>query len=148
MKCWRWKKGLFVYLFKTVSFPPEDKHVVNEHHVERRDATQKNALTWCISMYHVLCLKQTCGIKNVSLKVAKNSWVLWSTGKSNNQGAVVLPHMIFSLWPRKQDKPPWLWRQCWLFYSSQTLLMERVECFYQSSLFLFFRTLFSVLHPN
>ena len=84
---------------------------MNEDHIhviqKSRDATRKkNALTWCISMYHVLCLKQTCGIKNVSLKVAKNSWVSRSTGKSNNQGAVVLPHMIISLWPRKQDKPP------------------------------------------
>ena len=35
------------------------------------DATQKNVLMWCISMYHMIGLKQTCGIENVSLKVAK-----------------------------------------------------------------------------
>ena len=26
---------------------------------------------WCISMYHVTSLKQTCGIKKVTLKAAK-----------------------------------------------------------------------------
>ena len=44
----------------TVSFLVEDKHVVNEHHVIRKnhDTTQKkNVLTWCISMYHVIGLK-------------------------------------------------------------------------------------------
>ena len=36
------------------------------------DAThKKNVLTWCISMYHVIGLKQTRGIKNVALKAAK-----------------------------------------------------------------------------
>ena len=56
-----------------VSFPLEDKHVVNEHHVARKshDATQKNVFTWCILMYHVIDLKQTRGIKNVTLKAAK-----------------------------------------------------------------------------
>ena len=58
----------------TISFPLEDKHVVNEHHAVRKshDAThKKNVLTWCISMYHVIGLKQTRGIKNVALKAAK-----------------------------------------------------------------------------
>ena len=57
-----------------ISCPLEGKHVVNEHHVIRKshDAThKKNALTWCISMYHVIGLKQTRGIKNVSLKAAQ-----------------------------------------------------------------------------
>ena len=62
-----------LYAKCSVSFPLEDKHVVNEHHVIRKshDATQKNARTWCISMYHVIGLKQTRGIKNVTLKAAK-----------------------------------------------------------------------------
>ena len=72
---------------RPVSFPLEDKHVVNEHHVMRKslDATQKkNVLTWCIfSMYHVNGLKQTCGIKSVTLKAAKHSWVSRFTGKGN-----------------------------------------------------------------
>ena len=58
----------------TISFPLEDKQVVNEHHAVRksRDVThKKNVLTWCISMYHVIGLKQTRGIKNVALKAAK-----------------------------------------------------------------------------
>ena len=58
----------------TISFPLEDKHVVNEHHATRKshDAThKKNVLAWCISMYHVIGLRQTRGIKNVSLKAAK-----------------------------------------------------------------------------
>ena len=58
----------------TVSFPLEDiKHVVNEHHVIRKVMTphKKNVLTWCMSMYHVIGLKQTRGIKNVTLKAAK-----------------------------------------------------------------------------
>ena len=32
---------------------------------------KKNAITWCISMYHVIGLRQTRGIKNVTLKTAK-----------------------------------------------------------------------------
>ena len=58
----------------TIRFPLEDKPVVNEHHAVRKghDAThKKNALTWCISMYHVIGLKQTRGIKNVALTGAK-----------------------------------------------------------------------------
>ena len=58
----------------TISFPLEDKHVVNEHHAVRKshDTTHKNNVpTWCISMYHVIGLKQTHGIKNVALKAAK-----------------------------------------------------------------------------
>ena len=58
----------------TISFPPEDKHVVNEHHAVRKKSYathKKNVLTWCISMYHVIGLKQTRGIKNVALKAAK-----------------------------------------------------------------------------
>ena len=46
---------------------------------------KKNALTWCISMCHVIGLNQTRGINNVTLKTAKNSWVSRSTGKSNIQ---------------------------------------------------------------
>ena len=58
----------------TVSFPLEDKHVVKEHHVARKslDTTQKKIVfMWCILMYHVIDLKQTRGIKNVTLKAAK-----------------------------------------------------------------------------
>ena len=58
----------------TIRFPLEGKHVVNEHHVIRKshDATyKKNVPSWCISVYHVIGLKQTRGIKNVTLKVAK-----------------------------------------------------------------------------
>ena len=58
----------------TVSFPLEGKHVVSEHHVIRKshDAThKKNALTWCILGYHVIGLKQTRGVNNVTLKAAK-----------------------------------------------------------------------------
>ena len=57
----------------TISFPLEDKHVVNEHYtVHSHDAThKKNVLTWCISMYHMIGLKPTRGIKNVALKAAK-----------------------------------------------------------------------------
>ena len=54
-----------------VSFPLEDKHVVNEHNVIRK-GTEKNVLTWCISIYHVIGLQQTRDIKNVPLKSAKN----------------------------------------------------------------------------
>ena len=60
---------------RLVNFPLEDKYTVNvnEHNIARKshDATQKNALTWCISKYHVIGLKQTHGIKNVILKAAK-----------------------------------------------------------------------------
>ena len=72
---------------RVVSFPLEDKHVVNEHHLIRTsyDATHKNVFTWCISIYHVIGLKQTRDIKNITLKTAKkNSWVSQSAGKTNN----------------------------------------------------------------
>ena len=60
---------------RTVSFPFEDKHVVNKHHVIRKShvATQKNSvLRWCISIYHVIGLKETRGIKIFTLKKKKN----------------------------------------------------------------------------
>jgi len=62
---------MLIVLWQTesaVSFPLEDKNVVNVHHVIRKCGV----LTWCISMYHVICLKQTRSIKNVTLKAAKN----------------------------------------------------------------------------
>ena len=65
---------IFLDAKRPVSFPLEDKHLVNEHHVVRNshDAPhRKNVLTWCISMYHVNDLKQTRSIKNVTLKAAK-----------------------------------------------------------------------------
>ena len=37
-----------------------------------RRHTGKNVLTWYTLKYHVLGLKQTHGIKNVTLKAAKN----------------------------------------------------------------------------
>ena len=57
---------------RAVSFPLEDKHVVNEHHVIRKshDATQKKMSSLAAS-------------KTLLWTRQKNSWVLWSTGKSN-----------------------------------------------------------------
>ena len=57
-----------------VSFPLEDKHVVNEHYIIKNVMMpqNKNALTWCISTYHMIVLKETRSIKNVTLKTAKN----------------------------------------------------------------------------
>ena len=57
-----------------MSFPLEDKNVVNEHHVARKnhDTTQKkNVLTWYISKYHMIGLQQTHAIKNATPKTAK-----------------------------------------------------------------------------
>ena len=34
-----------------------------------------------------------------------------------------------SLWPWELDKAPWSWRRHWLFHSSETLLVERVDRF-------------------
>ena len=48
---------------RAVSFPLEDKDVVNENHVNEKAMTPH--------LYHVIGLNQTPGIKNVSLKVAK-----------------------------------------------------------------------------
>ena len=56
-----------------VSFPLEDKHVVNEHYVIQKnyDATQER----CHRMVHFNVprdwFEQTCSIKKVTLKVAK-----------------------------------------------------------------------------
>ena len=49
---------------RPVSSALEDKHL-HEH--------RKNVLTWCISMYHVVDLKQTRSIKNVTLESGKKS---------------------------------------------------------------------------
>ena len=46
---------------------------------------RKNVLMWFILIYHVNSLKQTCGIKNVTLKAPKNLWVLWSTEKCSSR---------------------------------------------------------------
>ena len=57
---------------KGVSFPLEDKHIVNEHHVIRKshDATEKK-MSSRGAFHHVIGLKQTRGIKNVTLNAAK-----------------------------------------------------------------------------
>ena len=39
---------------------------------------------WCASIYHVIGLKQTRSIRNVTSKAPKKLWVLRFTGKSNN----------------------------------------------------------------
>ena len=56
-----------------VSFPLEDKHFVNEHTWYEKVMTpcKKNVLVWCTPGYHMIGLKQTCGMKNVTLKAAK-----------------------------------------------------------------------------
>ena len=46
-----------------VSFPHVIRKVMMPH--------SKNVLTWCISMYDVIGLKQTRGIKKVTLKAVK-----------------------------------------------------------------------------
>ena len=58
---------------RPVSFPLEDKHAVNDITWYEKVMTphRKNALTWYISMYHVIDLKQTRGIKNVTLEGGK-----------------------------------------------------------------------------
>ena len=78
-----------------VSFPLEDKHVVNKHYVIRKKAMmphRKNVLKWCILMYQVIGLRQTHGIKNLTLKGAKNLWVLQSSGKCNTTVGNYLDH--------------------------------------------------------
>ena len=50
-----------------VSFPLETSCEWTSR--KSHDATQKNVLTWCILIYHVIG-----GIKNVTPKAAKNSW--------------------------------------------------------------------------
>ena len=75
---------------------------------------KKNVLTWCISMYHMIGLKLTCGITKVTLKVAKKLWVSRSTGKSSKslqlhvhvpraKGARFLPSRGFVLHGRKNE---------------------------------------------
>ena len=58
-----------------VSFPLEDKHVVNEHHIVQKshEAIQKR----CPHVVHgtMIGFKQTHSIKNVTLKTAKKNWV-------------------------------------------------------------------------
>ena len=47
-------------------------------------------------MYHVIGLKRTRGIKNVSLKAAKYLWVSRSTGKSSKEILAGLSNNAFS----------------------------------------------------
>ena len=81
----------FEYVFnvikRAVSFPLEDKHVVNEHHVIRKshDATQKKmssrgafqCTTW-------LVWNKLTASKMLLWRHQKNLWVLQSTGKSHS----------------------------------------------------------------
>ena len=72
---------------------------------EKHDATQeKNVLRWCISMYmcHVIVLKQTRGIINITQKRATQySWVSCSTGKSSTKK--IVKHAIhFTLLQKNQ----------------------------------------------
>ena len=55
---------------RLVSFPLEDKHAVNKHHVARKslDATQKKMSSYS-AFQSTMCLKQTCCIINI--KAAK-----------------------------------------------------------------------------
>lgn len=56
----------------TVSFLLDDKHDVNEQQVIRKSWSHtEGVLAWCISMYHVIGLKRSSVIKNVTLKAAK-----------------------------------------------------------------------------
>ena len=54
---------VFLDAKRPVSFPLEDK----QKNEKVMTPNRTNALTWCISMYHVMDLKQTRGIKNVTL---------------------------------------------------------------------------------
>ena len=73
---------------RAVSFPLEDKHFVNEHHVIRKshDATQKNmsscgafqCTTW-------LVWNKLAASKTLLWRRQKNSWVSRSTWKSNSK---------------------------------------------------------------
>lgn len=48
-------------------------------------------ITWYI-WNKLIGLKRTCGIKNVSMKMEKTLWVLWSTGKSSNSSLITSIH--------------------------------------------------------
>ena len=50
-----------------MSFRLEDKNVV----LRKSNEAKRNVFTWCISMYHMIGLKQTHDIKSVTLKEAK-----------------------------------------------------------------------------
>ena len=86
---WKYDQDKFEVVFLdaklVVSFPLEDKHVVNEHHIEQKVMMphRKNVPTWCISMYLMIRLNETHSIRNITLKMAKQLWVSWSTEKSN-----------------------------------------------------------------
>ena len=60
------KFRVFLDAKRPVSYTLEDKHVVNEHRIVR-----KSVVACCIKMYHVVGLKPTRCIKNVTLKAAK-----------------------------------------------------------------------------
>ena len=59
-----------------ISFPLEDKRVVNEHHVARKihDATQKKCTHVVHFNEHVISLKQARGIKIVTLVCIRARW--------------------------------------------------------------------------
>ena len=76
---------------KGVSFPLEDKHIVNEHHVIRKshDATEKKmssrgafqCTTWWVS-------NKLAASKTLLWTRQKNSWVSRSTGNCNTNAIV------------------------------------------------------------
>ena len=63
---------LFLDARRPVSFPLEDKHAVNEHHVARKSHDRRHTEKMSSrAMHHGIGLKQTRGIKYVTLKSAK-----------------------------------------------------------------------------
>ena len=71
----------------------------------------KNFLTWCISMYHVIALKQTPGIKNATLKLAKKFvdvavYIYWKEKYGTGGGRALIARFLWAVGDKIDVAPP------------------------------------------
>ena len=71
----------------------------------------KNFLTWCISMYHVIALKQTPGIKNATLKLAKKFvdvavYIYWKEKDGTGGGRALMARFLWAVGDMIDVAPP------------------------------------------
>ena len=86
---------------RAVSFPLEDKHVVNEHHViwKSHEATQKMSARGAFQCTTWLVWNVLAASKTFLWRRQKNSWVSRSTGNSNRvqtESQELLSRTVFS----------------------------------------------------
>ena len=57
--------------FCEIDFVLKNMHLIDSGHADSSMPHRKNVLTLCISVYHVIGLKPTCSIQNITRKAPK-----------------------------------------------------------------------------